>query len=207
MGQDDLRKILAPLAPPDGLDQLLVGHEHGDDSAALRLDGDRVLVQTVDFFTPIVDDPEVFGGIAATNSVSDVYAMGAEPILGLAIAAFPTDVLPIEVLEAILRGGVAKATEAGFPIAGGHTIIDEVPKYGLVVTGMVSPEDLMRNSTARPGDEIFLTKPIGNGILVSAYRASRTGWTKRIFGGASPSLDEAISWMMLLNRDAAKLMV
>lgn len=206
MGQDDLRAILGSLAPPAGLNQLLVGYEHGDDSAALRLDGERVLVQTVDFFTPIVDDPETFGAIAAANSVSDIYAMGAEPILGLAIAMFPTEVLPMSVLEAILRGGVAKATEAGFPIAGGHTIIDDVPKYGLAVTGLVSPENLIRNSGARPGDDLFLTKPLGNGILVSAYRAAGAG-VKRLFGGAKPSLDEAISWMLMLNRDAARIMV
>ncbi len=165
-----------------------------------------MLVQTVDFFTPIVDDPETFGAIAAANSVSDIYAMGAEPILGLALAMFPTDVLPLSVLEGILRGGVAKATEAGFPIAGGHTIIDDVPKYGLAVTGLVSPDDLKRNSGAKPGDEIFLTKPIGSGILVSAYRAAGTGM-KKLLGRSKPSLDEAISWMMMLNRDAARIMV
>lgn len=207
MGQDDLRSILATLAPPSELTQLLVGHEHGDDSAAFRLDGERVLVQTVDFFTPIVDDPEVFGGIAAANSVSDIYAMGAEPILGLAIVTFPTDVLPMSVLEAILRGGVAKAAEAGFPVAGGHTIIDEVPKYGLAVTGIVAEKDLVRNSTASAGDEIFLTKPIGSGILVSAYRAVTTSRVSRMLGSSRPSLDEAVSWMLMLNRDAARLMV
>lgn len=197
---------MASLSPPVGLNQLLVGYEHGDDSAALRLDGERVLVQTVDFFTPIVDDPETFGAIAAANSVSDIYAMGAEPILGLAIAMFPTDVLPMSVLEAILRGGVSKATEAGFPIAGGHTIIDDVPKYGLAVTGLVSQQDLKRNSEAKPGDAIFLTKPIGSGVLVSAYRASGSGISK-LFRKDRPSLDEAVSWMMMLNRDAARIMV
>ena len=104
----------------------------------LRIQGDIAIAQTVDFFTPIVDDPFTFGAIAAANSVSDIYAMGATPILGLAIAAFPTDVLPLDVLQEILRGGSEKAAEAGFPIAGGHTIIDDVPKYGLAVTGVVS---------------------------------------------------------------------
>lgn len=197
---------MASLSPPAGTNQLLVGYEDGDDSAALRLDGERVLVQTVDFFTPIVDDPETFGAIAAANSVSDIYAMGAEPILGLAIAMFPTDVLPMSVLEGILRGGVAKATEAGFPIAGGHTIIDDIPKYGLAVTGLVSPDDLKRNSGAKPGDELFLTKPIGTGVLVSAYRASGSGMSK-LFRKDRPSLDEAVSWMTMLNRDAARIMV
>ena len=162
------------------------------------------IAQTVDFFTPIVDDPYLFGQIAAANSISDVYAMGATPILGLAIAGFPTDVLPLEVLEEILRGGADKAAEAGFPVAGGHTIIDDVPKYGLVVTGVVSAQKLVRNSTANPGDVLYLTKPIGNGILVSAHRALSA---RKIFKSTPPDLDEAIRWMTTLNRDAATAMV
>jgi selenide,water dikinase len=166
----------------------------------MRIVGDIAIAQTVDFFTPIVDDPYLFGQIAAANSISDIYAMGATPILGLAIAGFPTDKLPLEVLEQILRGGAEKALEAGFSIGGGHTIIDDVPKYGLVVTGIVSVEKLVRNSTARVGDVLFLTKPIGNGILVSAHRS------KKLFH-KKPALDEAIGWMTRLNRDAAKAMV
>jgi selenium donor protein len=169
----------------------------------VRISGDVAIAQTVDFFTPIVDDPYLFGAIAAANSVSDIYAMGATPILGLAIAAFPTDVLPLDVLQEILRGGSEKAAEAGFPIAGGHTIIDDVPKYGLAVTGVVSVEKLVRNSTAKPGDTLILTKPIGNGILISAYR----GLSHRRFPRRTPpSLDEAIRWMTMLNRDAANAM-
>jgi selenide,water dikinase len=130
--------------------------------------------------------------------------MGATPILGLAIAAFPTDVLPLEVLQEILRGGSEKAAEAGFPIAGGHTIIDDVPKYGLAVTGVVSVSKLVRNSTAKPGDALILTKPVGNGILISAYR----GLSRKRFGKrTAPSLDEAIHWMTMLNRDAATAMI
>ena len=166
----------------------------------IRIAGNTAIAQTVDFFTPIVDDPYLFGQIAAANSISDIYAMGATPILGLAIAGFPTDKLPLEVLEAILRGGADKAVEAGFSVAGGHTIIDDVPKYGLVVTGVVDADKLVRNSTARPGDVLFLTKPIGNGILVSANRA------KQLFR-KKPPLDEAIRWMTLLNRDSAKAMI
>ena len=166
----------------------------------LRIVGDTAIAQTVDFFTPIVDDPYVFGQIAATNAISDIYAMGATPILGLAIAGFPTDKLPLDVLEAILRGGADKAAEAGFSVAGGHTIIDDVPKYGLVVTGIVSVAKLVRNSTARPGDVLYLTKPIGTGILVSAHRG------KKFFHRPQP-LDEAIRWMTTLNRDASKAMV
>ncbi len=169
----------------------------------LKIDGDRAIAQTVDFFTPIVDDPYLFGSIAAANSISDIYAMGATPILGLAIAAFPTGVLPLEVLEQILRGGVEKAREAGFPIAGGHTIIDDVPKYGLAVTGIVSIDRIVRNSTAKPGDALLLTKPIGNGILVCAYRALSK---KAIRRSKPPDMDEAIRWMTMLNRDAARVM-
>ena len=163
-------------------------------------------MQTVDFFTPIVDDPRLFGSIAAANSVSDVYAMGAEPILALAIAAFPSDQLPLEVLEEIFRGGAEKAAEAGFPIAGGHTIIDEVPKYGLAVTGVVSLDRIVRNSTGRPGDRLYLTKPIGNGILVAAHRARGRG-LRSLFRGRGPDLDEAIASMGELNRIASRAMV
>ena len=130
--------------------------------------------------------------------------MGATPIMGLAIAGFPTDVLPLDVLEQILLGGAEKAREAGFTVAGGHTIIDDVPKYGLVVTGVVEVDKLVRNSTAGDGDLLFLTKPIGNGILVSAYRAATA---RKFFKREPPSLDEAIRWMTLLNRDGAKAMV
>jgi selenium donor protein len=166
----------------------------------IRIAGETAIAQTVDFFTPIVDDPYLFGQIAATNAISDIYAMGATPIMGLAIAGFPTDILPLAVLEAILRGGADKAGEAGFPVAGGHTIIDDVPKYGLVVTGVVAADRLVRNSTAREGDLLYLTKPIGNGILVSANRA------KSMFR-KKPPLDEAIRWMTVLNREAARAMV
>ncbi|HEV8432308.1 MAG TPA: selenide, water dikinase SelD [Thermoanaerobaculia bacterium] len=207
MGQDDLRSVLAQLPSAEGLGDLLVGTSTNDDAAVLRIhrsaEGDTAIAQTVDFFTPIVDDPFTFGAIAAANSVSDIYAMGATPILGLAIAAFPTDKLPLETLHDILNGGASKAAEAGFPVAGGHTIIDDVPKYGLAVTGIVSVEKLVRNSTARPGDVLFLTKPIGNGIIISAHRAQTT---RRFFRREGPNVDEAIDWMLRLNRDAARAM-
>jgi selenium donor protein len=196
--------VLSKLPSNDGYGDLLVGTGTSDDAAVLRIVGDTAIAQTVDFFTPIVDDPYLFGQIAAANSISDIYAMGATPILGLAIAAFPSDKLPLSVLEEILRGGADKAAEAGFAVAGGHTIIDEVPKYGLVVTGLVSVDRLVRNSTARAGDALYLTKPIGNGILVSAYRA-RTA--RSIFRRTPPSLDEATRWMTTLNRGAAEAML
>jgi selenide, water dikinase len=169
----------------------------------LRISGNQAIAQTVDFFTPIVDDPYLFGAIAAANSVSDIYAMGATPILGLAIAAFPTDVLPLEVLEEILRGGADKAREAGFPVAGGHTIIDDVPKYGLAVTGVVDADKIVRNSTAKPGDTLILTKPIGNGIIISASRALKH---RRIRRAEPPDISEAVRWMSMLNRDVARVM-
>ncbi len=196
--------MLAHLPHREGLGNLLVGFDTNDDAAVLRLQGDLAIAQTVDFFTPIVDDPYLFGAIAAANSISDIYAMGATPILGLAIAAFPTDQLPLETLEQILKGGADKAAEAGFPVAGGHTIIDDVPKYGLAVTGTVQVDKLVRNSTARAGDALYLTKPIGNGILISAYRARST--KKWFRSGKAPDLTEAIRWMTLLNRDAAAAM-
>jgi selenide,water dikinase len=183
------------------LGDLLVGYGTNDDAAVLRIAGDQAIAQTVDFFTPIVDDPYVFGAIAAANSISDIYAMGATPILGLAIATFPTDVLPLEVLHEILRGGAEKAAEAGFPIAGGHTIIDDVPKYGLAVTGIVHVDRLVRNSTAKAGDALMLTKPIGTGILICAYRAASMKHRP------GPPIDEALRWMAMLNRDAAAAMV
>jgi selenide,water dikinase len=197
--------VLSTLPSQEGLGDLLVGTSTNDDAAVLRINGDQAIVQTVDFFTPIVDDPFVFGAIAAANSVSDVYAMGASPILGLAVAAFPSDKLPLEVLHRILRGGAEKAAEAGFPVAGGHTIIDDVPKYGLAVTGVVKTDKIVRNSTARAGDLLYLTKPIGTGILICAYRALSG---RRMFRRASaPNLDEAIESMTRLNREPSEVMV
>ena len=193
--------MLADLRPAEG-GELLVGHATNDDAAVLRIAGDVAIAQTVDFFTPIVDDPYLFGAIAAANSVSDIYAMGAKPVLGLAIVGFPSEVLPLEVLHEILRGGAEKAAEAGFPIAGGHTIIDDVPKYGLAVTGVVAVDKIVRNSTAQAGDVLVLTKPLGNGILVCAHRALNGKRFK-----TPPALDEAIRWMTMLNRDAAAAMV
>jgi selenium donor protein len=200
--------VLSNLPPTDGVGDLLVGHSTSDDAAVLRISEGQAIVQTVDFFTPIVDDPFLFGAIAAANAISDIYAMGATPILGLAIAAFPTDKLPLSTLHEILRGGAEKAAEAGFPIGGGHTIIDDIPKYGLAVTGTVAIDRVVRNSTAQVGDAVVLTKPIGNGILVSAFRSDfRGSLLKRAFGlGAPLDMSEAIRWMTLLNRDAARAM-
>ncbi len=147
-----------------------MGFEGHDDAGVVRLDGNDALIQTVDFFTPIVDDPYDFGQIAAANSLSDIYAMGGKPFFALNIAAFPVDEFPTELMAKILRGGQDKAREAGISIIGGHTIDDPEPKYGLVVTGTVHIDRLVRNSTARPGDILILTKPLGSGIISTAIK-------------------------------------
>ena len=149
---------------------LLVGFDHSDDASVYRISNDLALVQTVDFFPPIADDPYLFGQIAATNALSDVYAMGGEPKLCLNIMAVP-EKMPMEAVHDILRGGYDKVYEAGALITGGHSIHDDEPKYGLAVTGFVHPDRVLTNSGARPGDVLFLTKPLGIGILSTAAKA------------------------------------
>ena len=149
---------------------LIVGTETGDDAGVWRLDDDNCIVATTDFFMPMVDDPFDFGQIAATNALSDVYAMGAKPIFALAILGMPVDKMPANVIREILRGGAAKAAEAGIPIAGGHSIDLPEPIYGLAVVGLVSTKGLRRNSEARPGDALILTKPLGVGIYSAAIK-------------------------------------
>jgi selenide,water dikinase len=149
---------------------LLVGFDRSDDASVYKVSDDLALVQTVDFFPPIADDPYTFGAIAATNALSDVYSMGGEPKLALNIMAVPED-MPKEAVHAMLRGGYDKVYEAGALIAGGHSIYDEEPKYGLAVTGFVHPDKVLTNSGARPGDVLLLTKPIGIGVLTSAMKA------------------------------------
>jgi selenide,water dikinase len=149
---------------------LLVGTATSDDAGVFRLAPDLALVQTVDFFSPIVDDPFTFGAIAAANALSDVYAMGGVPRTALNIACFPQNDVPLEVLGEILRGGLAKAAEAGVVVLGGHTVIDEEIKFGMAVTGVVHPERILRNVGARPGDVLVLTKPLGTGIVTTALK-------------------------------------
>ena len=149
---------------------LLVGFDKSDDASVYKITDDLALVQTVDFFPPIADDPYTFGQIAATNALSDIYAMGGEPKLALNIMAVP-DSLPKEAVHALLRGGYDKVYEAGAIITGGHSILDDEPKYGLAVTGFVHPDKLLTNSGAKPGDVLFLTKPLGVGILTTAAKA------------------------------------
>lgn len=151
-------------------DNLLVGFDKSDDASVYKISDDLAIVQTVDFFPPIADDPYLFGQIAATNALSDVYAMGGEPKLCLNIMAIPEN-MPMEAVHALLRGGYDKVYEAGALITGGHSIHDDEPKYGLAVTGFVHPDKMLTNSNARPGDVLLLTKPIGIGVLSTAAKA------------------------------------
>jgi selenide,water dikinase len=160
-----------------------------------RLSATEAIVETVDFFTPVVDDPFVFGRIAAANAFSDIWAMGARPLFALNLVGFPVGKLPMEVLGEILRGGADAAAEAGAPILGGHSIDDPEPKYGLAVTGLVHPEKVLRNVGARPGDQLLLTKPLGSGIVTTAIKR----------GVAEAGLvDRAVRVMAALNRRAGE---
>ena len=169
MGPGDLSRALAAL-PTQSDPRLLVGRETFDDAGIFRVSDDIALVQTVDFFAPIVDDPYDFGQIAAANALSDIYAMGGQPMTALNIVAFPNQDLPLEVLTRILAGGQDKVHEAGALIVGGHTVIDKELKYGLSVTGRAHPDFLLTNAGARAGDRLILTKPVGNGILATAAK-------------------------------------
>lgn len=174
MGPGDLSEVLAPL-PSLKDHRLLVGRETFDDAGVYMLSDEIALVQTVDFFAPIVDDPYEFGQIAAANALSDVYAMGGQPLTALNIVAFPTGELPLEVLTKILRGGQDKVHEAGAHVVGGHTVIDTELKYGLSVTGRAHPDFLLSNASAKAGDALVLTKPVGNGILATAMKRASAG--------------------------------
>ena len=171
-----------------------MGFDTNDDAAAVRIGDNRLLVQTVDFFTPIVDDPFQFGQIAAANSLSDIYAMGATPTFALNIFAFPLKKLPLDMASLILKGGIDKATEAGIPILGGHSIDDNEPKYGLVVSGEVEEDKLIKNSEAQAGDVLVLTKPLGTGIVSTAIKRNK----------CSKAVEEkAVESMSTLNKLAA----
>lgn len=186
-----IQGLFDPLDTPD----LLVGLGSPDDAAVWRLDADRALVITTDFFTPVVDDPYDFGAIAAANAISDIYAMGGAPFLALNIASLPND-LPPEIGAAILRGGAEKAKEAGIVVAGGHTIQDKEPKYGLVVIGFVDPRKAISKQGARPGDTLFITKPLGFGVTNTAVKRDL----------ASPDEEaEVVDWMKRLNKTASLL--
>ena len=193
MPPGELEALLAGLdleidAPGD----LLVGLESGDDAAVVRVEGGRAVVSTADFFTPVVDDPFDWGRIAAANALSDVYAMGAEPVVAVNLLCWPRESLPMEVAREVLRGGLAVAREARCHVAGGHSIDDREPKYGMAVTGLADPDRLLRNDAGRAGVPLTLTEPLGLGVLNNRHKA-----TGEVF-------PEAIEVMTRLNRDAAR---
>ncbi len=177
---------------------LLVGFATSDDAGVYLLREDVALVQTVDFITPVVDDPETFGQVAAANALSDVYAMGGRPLTALNICCFPSRGIDPAALAGILRGGAAKVRQAGAALVGGHTVQDPDLKYGLSVTGVVDPRRVVRLSTAVPGDALVLTKPVGTGVIINAYRARRV---------SEATLNDALSEMLRLNDTGCRLML
>ncbi|MFP5070079.1 selenide, water dikinase SelD [Pseudonocardia nantongensis] len=193
LGPAALREVLAGVTPPAHPD-LLVGNDTGDDAAVWRLSADRALVATTDFFTPIVDDPWTWGAIAATNAVSDVYAMGGTPLFALNLVCWPSNDLPPELLAQVLEGGSEVGRRCGFAVVGGHTIDDPEPKYGLAVVGEVHPDRVLTNAGLRRGDALVLTKPLGIGVISTAIKTER----------ATPGqVEAAIAAMTTPNADAA----
>ena len=186
-----MKKLVLPGHP-----NLLVGIESRDDAAIYKVREDLALIQTLDFFTPMVDDPFVFGQIAAANALNDVYAMGGVPFMALNIVCYP-ECEDMDVLGLILEGGLSKVQEAGAVLAGGHTVDDNEPKYGLSVSGMVHPDKVINNAGAREGDIIFLTKPLGNGVVSTAIKAEMV---------SDKAYQEAIKWMSMLNKETAEIM-
>jgi selenide,water dikinase len=186
---------LSGIFPTEDYPSLLVGLAQPDDSAVYALNGGQAVVSTVDFFPPVVDDPYAFGAIAAANALSDVYAMGGEPIFAINLVAYP-DGLGLDMLTEILRGGAEKVREAGAVIAGGHTVTDREPKYGLAVTGLVDPTKILTKGGAQPGDALILTKPLGTGVVTTALKNERA---------AQNDVDAAVASMSRLNRDASRL--
>lgn len=191
-----LEEILAKMPVPSGMKQLLVGTETADDAAVYQISDHQAIVATTDFFTPIVDDPYDFGRIAATNALSDVYAMGGTPILALAIVGMPVDKMPLDLVQAIVAGGCSVCTAAGIPVAGGHSIDSPEPIYGLAAIGKVDPSRLVRNNTGRAGDSIILSKPLGVGIYSAALKQQKLD---------GPLYMEMLSTMTQLNSVGAEL--
>jgi selenide, water dikinase len=188
----ELERVLGVLGSPTDRADLVVGLEHGDDAAVVRVGGGRAVVMTADFFSPVVDDPFDWGRIAAANALSDVYAMGGEPLVAVNLLAWPRDRIAFALAAEVLRGGLAVCREAGCHLAGGHSIDDAEPKYGLAVTGTADPDRLLRNDAGIAGLPLTLTKPLGLGVLNNRHKA--TGHV----------LPEAIAAMTTLNRDAAR---
>lgn len=185
------------LPPVQSDPNLLVGLDTSDDAGVYRISDDMALIQTVDFFTPVVDDPYFYGQIAAANSLSDVYAMGGRPLTAMNIICFPTKKLELKVLAEILRGGADKIREAGAILLGGHSVEDNEPKYGLSVTGTVHPDKVLTNTGARPGDVLVLTKPLGTGIFTTAIKGELA---------SKEEVDNLIQVMAALNKNAAEAM-
>jgi len=195
----DLGEIVRDLAARAKADpNLLVGFDTGDDAGVYRLSDELALVQTVDYITPVVDDPYLFGQVAAANALSDVYAMGGRPLTALNLCNFPSKGIDRATLRRILEGGFDKVVEAGATVVGGHTVRDDELKYGLSVTGLVHPRRILTNTGARPGDALVLTKPIGTGVIIGGIRR-----------GIVPEalIDRAVAWMTLLNRSACETML
>ncbi|HEX6331336.1 MAG TPA: selenide, water dikinase SelD [Actinomycetota bacterium] len=198
LGPADLESLLGTLALPELTEEVLVAADTGDDAAVVRLPEGHALIATLDFFTPIVDDPYDWGRIAATNALSDVYAMGGRPFLALNIVNWPVDDLPLEMLGRVLQGGIDVASSAGAAVLGGHSITDPEPKYGMVALGLADPDRVVRNSTAVPGATLVLTKPLGLGIVSTAVKR----------GAADPDLvTRAVELMTSLNADASAAML
>ena len=196
IGPKDLAQVLSNINSVHQ-ENIIVGFNESDDAAVVSINNDKLIVQSVDFFTPIVDDPYQFGQIAAANSLSDIYAMGAKPLFALNIIGFPIKTLSKEVLSAILKGGSDKTLEAGIPIVGGHSIDDKEPKYGLVVTGEVNKSSLIKNSEAKEGDVLVITKPLGTGIISTAIKNENA---------PKAVINDAINCMSTLNAFAGGLM-
>lgn len=199
MGPETLAQVLRPLQhifnPADHPD-LLVGMEVSDDAAVYRINDDTAIILTTDFFTPVVDDPYDYGAVAAANAMSDVYAMGGEVVLALNICGFPPDLDP-EIISEILRGGAEKLREGGGVLAGGHTVDDKEPKYGMAVLGMIHPDRVMTKANAKPGDILVLTKPLGVGIITTAFKGGQT---------EPQHMEAAVDSMKKLNRDASRIL-
>ncbi len=196
LGAGDLAQILLTI-PPFHHPDLIVGTDTSDDAGVFRLRPDLAIVNTVDFFTPIVDDPYTFGQIAAANALSDVYAMGGDPVTAMNIVGFPKGKLDLEVLGDVIRGGAERAREAGAVVLGGHSIIDPELKYGMAVTGVIHPDRVIRNVGVRAGDALILTKPLGTGIISTALKRHKA---------SKKSMNAAVASMIALNKTASAIM-
>lgn len=195
----DLSEIVKDFASAAKRDpNLLVGFETGDDAGVYRLSDDIALVQTVDYITPVVDDPYLFGQVAAANSISDIYAMGGKPLTAMNLCNFPARGIERDDLRRIMEGGCSKVQEAGATLVGGHTVRDDELKYGLSVTGLINPNRILTNTGAQPGDHLVLTKPIGTGVIITGHRRGLV---------AEDVLNKAVAWMATLNKEACETML